>query len=279
MRFSLLPVGAATLLMLADPVSVSQALADDAETCVNGIGDGKIVACTSAINSGRWQGSGLAWAYNNRGNAYNDKGDNDRAIADYDQAIQLDPQYAFAYHDRGNAYHDKGDNDRAIADYNQAIQLDLKDAVAYFDRGRVYLYADLLPKALADINQASALNPKDAYAALWLDIVNKRSNLPSRLAETAAQINMTEWPAPVIRLYLGQMTPEAVLAAADNPNAETKNGRICEANFYTGEMDLQQGKKDDATRLFRRAAAADCPKSFIEYEGAVAELKALGVKP
>ena len=143
----------------------------------------------------------------------------------------------------------------------------------------MYLYADLLPKALADINQASALNPKDAYAALWLDIVNKRSNLPSRLAETAAQINMTEWPAPVIRLYLGQMTPEAVLAAADNPNAETKNGRICEANFYTGEMDLQQGKKDDATRLFRRAAAADCPKSFIEYEGAVAELKALGVKP
>jgi lipoprotein NlpI len=71
------------------------------------------------------------------------------------------------------------------------------------------------------------------------------------------------------------MTPEAVLAAADNPDADTKNGQICEANFYTGELDLQQGKKDDAIRLFRLAAAS-CPKSFVEYEGANAELKALG---
>ena len=54
------------------------------------------------------------------------KRDYDRAIADFDQAIKLDPNCAVAYHDRGLAYRDKGDNDRAIADFDQAIKLDPK---------------------------------------------------------------------------------------------------------------------------------------------------------
>jgi lipoprotein NlpI len=172
----------------------------------------------------------------------------------------------------------KGDVDRAIADYNQAIQLDPKNAGAFFARGRLYLYTGALPKALADLNQASELDRKSAYIALWLDIANKRSNLASRLPEAMAQIDMTKWPAPVIRLYVGQLTPEALLAAADNPEAKTKRDQVCEANFYTVELDLQQDKKDDAVRLFQMAAA-DCPKTFFEYECANGELKRLGAQP
>jgi tetratricopeptide (TPR) repeat protein len=215
-------------------------------------------------------------AYLNRGNAYAAKGDTDRAVADYSQALVFDPKFAIAYNNRGDANRAKGDTDRAIADYSQAIVLDPKYALAYFSRGRLNLYSGALPKALADLNQASELNPKYAYTALWLDMVNKRSNLPSRLSEASKQIDMTKWPAPVFRLYLGQLTPEAVLAAADDPESSTKNDRVCEVNFYSGELALQRGAKDEATRLFR-SAASGCPKRFIEYEGAVAELKALGV--
>ena len=213
--------------------------------------------------------------YTNRGGAYHAKGDLDRAIADHSEAIRLDPTFAAAYVNRGNAYRAKDDLDRAIADYDQAIRLDPKKLSAYLSRGRANLYAGALATALADFEQANARHPKDAYAALWRDIADTRSHRPSRLADAAARIDMTQWPAPVIRLYLGQMTPEAVLAAADNPDADTKNGRMCEANFYTGELQLQQGKTDDATRLFRLAAAS-CPKGFVEFDGATAELKALG---
>lgn len=89
------------------------------------------------------------------------------------------------------------------------------------------------------------------------------------------QIDMSKWPAPLIRLYLGELTPDAVLAAADDPDATAKKGRVCEANFYGGELVLQRGAKEEARRLLQ-LAAADCPRSFIEYDDANAQLKALG---
>jgi tetratricopeptide (TPR) repeat protein len=72
-----------------------------------------------------------ARVYNARGVVYYSRKDYDRAIADSDQAIQLDPKFGHAYSDRGRAYCDKEDYDRAIADYDQAIQLDPKCARAY----------------------------------------------------------------------------------------------------------------------------------------------------
>jgi tetratricopeptide (TPR) repeat protein len=58
-----------------------------------------------------------------RGNAYYAKGDRDRAIADYDKAIGINPGHAPAFYNRGNAYYAKGDRDRAMADYDRAILL------------------------------------------------------------------------------------------------------------------------------------------------------------
>ena len=79
------------------------------------------------------------------------------------------------------------------------------------------------PKALADLDQTSKLFPKDPYLAQWLDIVNKRSNPASRLPQATAQLDMgSKWPAPIIRLFLGQSTQEGVLAVADVPDATKK---------------------------------------------------------
>jgi tetratricopeptide (TPR) repeat protein len=79
-----------------------------------------------------------AKAYKERGDAYAGKGDLDRAIANYNQAIRLDPTYAAAYRNRGTAYYSKGENDKDIADYNQAIRLDPNDAMAYNNRGGAF---------------------------------------------------------------------------------------------------------------------------------------------
>jgi len=86
---------------------------------------------------------------------------------------------------------------------------------------------------------------------------------------------MTQWPAPVIKLFLGQLTPAAVVAAADDPNAKRKAEHICEANLYAGEFFLRQDKSE-AARLFR-VAVNDCPLTNIaERRAAKTELKLLG---
>ena len=131
---------------------------------------------------------------------------------------------------------------------------------------------------MADVSQASELDPKDAFDALWVDIVGQRDNVPSRLSQAISMIDMSQWPAPIIRMFLGQTTPTAVLGAADDPDAIKKKGQVCEANFFSGELTLRRGQKEDAVRLFRLAADG-CPKDFTEWSAAKLELTALGVRP
>jgi lipoprotein NlpI len=168
----------------------------------------------------------------------------------------------------------KSELNQIIVYYNTAIKHDPNDDDAYFHRGIANFYAGALPQALADLSQASRLDPEYAYYALWIGIVDRRGNAASRLAQAIAHVDMTKWPAPVIRMFLGQATPAAVLAAADDPDAKTKAGQVCEANSYSAELALQQGAKAEAERLFRLAAAG-CPREFVEGPAANSELAAL----
>src|ERR1700733_6393167 len=52
--------------------------------------DQQILGCSDAIKSGSLAGKDLAEAFSNRGRAYYGKGDFDRAMADYDQALSID---------------------------------------------------------------------------------------------------------------------------------------------------------------------------------------------
>jgi tetratricopeptide (TPR) repeat protein len=63
-------------------------------------------------------------AYNNRGIAWLARKEYDKAISDFDEAIRLVPRYTSAYINRGNAWRDKGQYDRALSDYEAAIRLD-----------------------------------------------------------------------------------------------------------------------------------------------------------
>jgi excisionase family DNA binding protein len=103
-------------------------------------------------------------AYNNRGLVYEQKDDPEQALADYNQAIRLNPSFGGAYVNRGNVYINYDDLDGALADYNQAIRLDPNLAEAYYNRGFVYYIRDDPEQALADYNQAIRLDPNLAEA-------------------------------------------------------------------------------------------------------------------
>ena len=114
----------------------------------------------------RRSGSTPRWppSTTNRGYIYDGRRDYDRALADFNEAIRLDPNAAPAYFKRGIIYdHHRGDYDRALADYNEAIRLDPKYADAYELRAVIYLTKrGDLDRALADFNEAIRLHPESA---------------------------------------------------------------------------------------------------------------------
>jgi tetratricopeptide (TPR) repeat protein len=142
--------------------------------------DLSISGCTAMILSGRETPGNLAEAFYNRGVAYDNKGQPDRAIEDYDQAIRLNPNHAKAFYNRGVAYAIKRQHDRAIEDFDHVIGLNPDDASAFVGRGAAYTGkgvtacrpASFLPpcalaiaqydRAIEDFDQAIRLNPNDA---------------------------------------------------------------------------------------------------------------------
>ena len=126
--------------------------------------DASIVACTNIIDAGIDTSNNLALAYYKRGEAYGGKGDFGRALADFNKAIELNPDYAEAYGERGAAYGAKGDYGQAIADLDKAIQLKPDYVDAYVGRGDVYKFKGDFGRALADFNTAIQLKPDDANA-------------------------------------------------------------------------------------------------------------------
>lgn len=119
-----------------------------------------IVGCTNLIKSGREKKHDLVIDYNNRGVAFYNKKDFDKAIADYNAALKLDPEYAPSYNGRCAAFNAKGNAALAIADCDQAIQIDPKFAWAYNNRSIAKRAKGDSAGADADIAKARELDPK-----------------------------------------------------------------------------------------------------------------------
>ena len=62
----------------------------------------------------------------------------EQAIAEYDEAIKLNPEFAEALKNRGVAYGELGQVGRAIQDYQTVISLNSEDAVAYINLGLLF---------------------------------------------------------------------------------------------------------------------------------------------
>jgi tetratricopeptide (TPR) repeat protein len=110
--------------------------------------------------------SNSASAYSNRGISWFNKGENDKAIEDFSDAIRLDPSLVSAFANRGSVWNEKGDYDKAIRDYNEALRLDPTYSNAYGGRGVTYLSKGELDKAIADFNEAVRHNPN--YAPIYI---------------------------------------------------------------------------------------------------------------
>jgi tetratricopeptide (TPR) repeat protein len=103
-------------------------------------------------------------AYANRGSLRIRLAQYGAAIADLSEAIRLDPHHVRTYVVRARAYSAIGDHDRAIADYDSAIRSDANNAPAHNSRGLMWAAKGEHTKAIADFDAAIRLDPQAKMA-------------------------------------------------------------------------------------------------------------------
>jgi tetratricopeptide (TPR) repeat protein len=120
---------------------------------------------TTAIKKGGKDKKTLASNYQNRGHMYANLGMYDKAFADYNMALKLDPKNGDAYWNRGVIFDSRGDNKNALSDYKNALAL-LKDkpwlnmAVLYCNIAYEQWMLGNLDDALHADSLSLALNPQ-----------------------------------------------------------------------------------------------------------------------
>jgi tetratricopeptide (TPR) repeat protein len=123
-------------------------------------------------------------AYNNRASARYDRGEFDKALADYDAAIRYPPRLGRAhalkrraayFNDRAITYVRLRRYGEAIADEGEAIALRPGDASYYANRANMFLLAGKPAEALDDLDHAVAISPAADPALLRKrDLLHRR---------------------------------------------------------------------------------------------------------
>ena len=160
-------VVAATISLAAAPTLASEQR-ENWTRCMNAqhvfASDLVTAGWTTVVQSGRETSQNQAIAFAYRGNAYREKGDLDRSLSDFSEAIRIDPGFALAMTNRGNVYRAKGDFQSALADYNEAIRLDAGISKAFANRGSLYHAMGEFYRAIVDLSEATRLDPNDPFA-------------------------------------------------------------------------------------------------------------------
>jgi tetratricopeptide (TPR) repeat protein len=140
-----------------------------------------------------------------RGMAAADRKDYDTAIAEFTEAIRLDPQSDAAYHNRANAYADKHEYAKAVADYNEAIRLAPDDPESL--TSLAWLLATCPDAGLRDGKRAVELATRACRLSGWKD-ANDLENLAAGYAEAGQFDQAVKWQTKAIAVGTGLDDPD-----------------------------------------------------------------------
>ena len=119
--------------------------------------------------------SGMTEAHFNRGFAYNNSGDYQKAIESFKEAIRLKPDDVYVHFNLGLAYNNSGDYQKAIESFKEAIRLKPDDVYAHYNLGLAYSNSGDYQKAIESFKKAIRLKPDDFYAHFNLGLAYSNS--------------------------------------------------------------------------------------------------------
>ncbi len=201
-----------------------------------------------------------AWAYAGRAETYRWLEQYDEAIADFNKAINLEPKFVWAIAHRGEMYRKLEKNEEALADFNKAIELDPNLAWVIASRGELYRTMEQYTYALADLDQAIELNPTYAWAiASRGQTYRKLQQYEAAMAdfEEAVKLNPDYYWAIAGRAQTRRKLEQYEEAISDFTRAVELNPGYSWAVAERGKTYRKMGKYEEALTDFNKALELD----------------------
>ena len=162
----------------------------------------------------------------------------EKAVADYDAALKLDPGAPLIYQQRGTELFKLGRIEEAVEDFDKYIQLVPDEAPNHWQRGIACYYAKRYSAGRRQFELHRTVNPDDVENAVWHFLCIARGNDVEKARESMMKVGedrrvpMKE----IYALFAGKGSPEEVLTAAKagNPSPAELNQRLFYAHLYIG---------------------------------------------
>jgi len=219
-----------------------------------------------------WKNSDTLWSdaivkypnsepYRNRGSylvnkAGYDKGEKkpgeneyDRALADFNISIAMNPNSAKVFTNRANIYGLKNNFDLALADYSRAIELDKSDVQTFFNRAITYSIMKQFDKAIDDYTTVLAMQPDLMAAKQNRAYLNIDNNTPAKALEDLDALIKYNPGNPDYYFYRGlayYKLGNNQAALADNSAAVQLKPDYTNAWFNRSVINKALGKNADA---------------------------------
>ena len=164
------------------------------------------------------------------------------------------------HQNRGIAYQDAGNTDRALLDFNRCIELQPDNPAFFENRGLIYVDKQLFDVAFKDFDRAVELAPKNARAYVnraWAARLMGDYEQSVRDYSQALRIKENYGQALIGRGYawMGWDRPE--LATKDFTAASRIEGFGAAGEAGLGEIELAKGNLDSALKHFQLAVGLD----------------------
>jgi tetratricopeptide (TPR) repeat protein len=150
----------------------------------------------------------------------------------------------------------RGNSSDAIAGLDDTFAWAPDNAALHWARGVVEYYADRLDPAVADLADSVRLEPTDStrlYERIWLHVARRRAGMGDAPAEKSAKALGSDWPVPIVSMYLGGLKPDEVREIAEGSDASVRAARECEAAFYIGLYQQEMSAREEARHAFEAA--------------------------
>ena len=207
-------------------------------------------------------------AYYNRGLVYAQHKQYEKAVADFSKTLALAPKEVDALYNRAYAHYLLGRFDRAVRDFSGVLKRQPENINALKLRGESQFLSGKWQSAAADIRKTIERDGGDYVRFLLLYVSEKRTAGAAQKAEENLRrrnesVDLQTWYGLVTAFYLGQIREKALRnAIPERLSAAEQSESIPLIDYYIAEQRLNEGRLEEAERLFQKAENSAAKGTF-----------------